>query len=165
MSRFLDVRYLASMSDTYKVERSTTIKAIPEEIYGHVIDLHKMEHWSPWVGMDPDMAKSYTGAESGVGSRYAWSGNRKVGEGSMEITDARENERVDMDLEFLKPFKASNKVWMTLEPRDEGTHVTWAISGEKTLMTRIMGIFKSMDSMLGPDFETGLAKLKALVEE
>ena len=152
------------MSDTYVVERSTNIDASPAEIYGHIIDLHEMEKWSPWDRMDPEMTRSYTGPDSGVGSRYSWSGNRKVGEGSMEITSAEENARVDMDLEFIKPFKAENKVWMTLEPAGEGTHVTWAMSGEKTLMTRIMGIFKSMDSMVGPDFESGLANLKEIVE-
>lgn len=83
----------------------------------------------------------------------------------MEITSAEENTRVDMDLVFLKPFKAENKVWMTLEPADEGTRVTWAMSGEKTLMTRIMGIFKSMDSMVGPDFESGLTNLKEIIEK
>lgn len=152
------------MSDTYTVERSTTIQAPPERVYGHIIDLHEMEKWSPWDRMDPNMSRSYEGPDSGVGSRYSWSGNRKVGEGSMEITSAEENTRVDMDLVFLKPFKAENKVWMTLEPADEGTRVTWAMSGEKTLMTRIMGIFKSMDSMVGPDFESGLANLKEIVE-
>lgn len=30
--------------------------------------------------------------------------------------------------------------------------------------TWIVGIFKSMDSMVGPDFEKGLAKLKAVAE-
>lgn len=153
------------MSDTYTIERSTTIEAPPEKIYGHIIDLHKMEAWSPWVGMDPDMTRTYSGPESGVGARYSWSGNRKVGTGSMEITDAKENQRVDIDLEFLKPFKARNKAWMTLEPQGGGTHVTWAISGEKTLMTKVMSIFKSLDSMMGPDFERGLANLKKVAEK
>lgn len=152
------------MSDTYTVERSITIDAPPENIYVHMIDLRKMEVWSPWERMDPNMTKSYSGAESGVGSRYTWSGNRQVGEGSMEITAAKENERVDMDLTFVRPFKAENKVRMTLEPQGGGTHVTWAMTGAKTLMTKVMGIFKSMDAMVGPDFEKGLASLKGVVE-
>ncbi len=31
-------------------------------------------------------------------------------------------------------------------------------------MTRFMGVFMSMDKMVGPDFEKGLAKLQADVE-
>ena len=152
------------MSDTYDIERSITIEASIEEVYGRVVDLHEMEKWSPWVGLDPEMKTTYTGPGSGVGSRYSWSGNRKVGEGSMEITGVEENSRVEMDLEFLRPFKARNQVSLTLRPVDHGTHVTWAMSGRNTLGTRVMGIFKSMDSLMGPDFEKGLAKLKGLAE-
>ena len=156
--------YLPGMSDTYIVERTTSIQATPAEIYPHIVDLHRMEAWSPWDRLDPDMTRTYTGSDSGVGSRYSWSGNRKVGEGSMEITHADENTRVDMDLVFLKPFKAENKVWMILEPAGDVTRVTWSMSGRKALMTRVMGVFKSMDAMVGPDFESGLTNLKEVVE-
>ncbi len=54
---------------------------------------------------------------------------------------------------------------MTLQPQGGGTRVTWAISGKKTLMTKVMSIFKSLDSMMGPDFERGLANLKKVAEK
>ena len=38
------------------------------------------------------------------------------------------------------------------------------MTGPMTLATRVMGIFKSMDSLLGPDFEKGLATLKSNLE-
>ena len=82
----------------------------------------------------------------------------------MLITDATEPSQIEIDLEFLKPFRAKNKTTFSLSPSGDATEVTWAMSGEKTLLTRIMGIFKSMDAMVGPDFEKGLAKLKATVE-
>lgn len=153
------------MSDTYTVQRSTTIDAPPDEVYGHMIDFRNWTAWSPWEEMDPDMNKSFAGAEIGTGSKYSWSGNRKVGEGSMEITDAKEHSEIHIDLEFLKPFKASNGTLFTLTPSGGGTEVTWAMTGKKTFMTRVMGIFKSMDAMVGPDFEKGLAKLKAVAEQ
>ena len=138
--------------------------ASPERVYGHIIDFHKWEAWSPWDEMDPSMRKMYSGPDSGVGSGYSWSGNRKVGQGSMEITGATANSQIEIALEFLKPFKATNTTTFTVEPAGDGSNVTWAMTGRKTLMTRIMGIFKSMDSMVGPDFEKGLAKLKAAAE-
>lgn len=82
----------------------------------------------------------------------------------MEITDVKENSKVEMALEFLKPFKASNTTSLELTPDGDGTRVTWAMTGRKTLMTRVMGIFKSMDAMVGPDFEAGLATLKEVAE-
>ena len=38
------------------------------------------------------------------------------------------------------------------------------MTDKKTCMTKVMGIFKSMDAFLGPDFEKGLARLKSTTE-
>ena len=152
------------MSDTYTVTRSATIEAPPEKVYAHIVDFHKWGGWSPWDEMDPDMNKTYAGADAGVGARYAWSGNRKVGQGKMEITRATEHSSIEIDLRFLKPFKATNVTLFSLEPAGAGTKVSWAMTGQKTLLTRVMGIFRSMDAMVGPDFERGLGKLKAVAE-
>lgn len=152
------------MSDTYAVQRSISIQASPADVYAHIIDFHHWGNWSPWEELDPSMTKSYSGPDSGVGAKYSWTGNRKVGEGNMEITGAAEPTRVEIALEFLKPFKASNNTVFTLQPAGDGTEVIWVMTGRKTLMTRIMGVFKSMDSMVGPDFERGLSRLKAAAE-
>ena len=152
------------MSDTYTVQRSAVIGASPERVFRHISDFHQWEAWSPWEDMDPEMAKTFSGAEAGVGAKYAWSGNRKVGQGNMEITGATEHSSIEIALEFLKPFKASNTTVFSLTPEGDGTSVTWAMTGRKTLMTRVMGIFRSMDAMVGPDFERGLGKLKAAAE-
>ena len=152
------------MTDTYTVERSTTIDAPPARVYPRLVDLREWQEWSPWEEMDPNADKTYSGAESGPGAKYEWSGNRKVGRGSMEITDATEPIAVEIALEFIKPFKASNTTVLELRAEGDGTEVTWRMSGQRTLMTRVIGVFKSMDSMVGPDFERGLAKLKRVVE-
>jgi hypothetical protein len=110
------------------------------------------------------MQRSYSGADAGVGAGYSWSGNRKAGEGSMEIIDAVEPSSVRIALEFLKPFKSSSTTAFALKPQGDATEVTWTMTGPKTLVTRVMGVFKSMDSMIGPDFEKGLAKLKGATE-
>jgi len=152
------------MSDTYTVQRSATISASADEVYAHIVDFHKWAAWSPWAELDPTMNTTYSGASSGVGARYSWSGNRKVGQGNMEITGASEPSSIQIALEFLKPFKANNETEFTLQPAGDATEVTWAMTGRKTLLTRIMGIFRSMDAMVGPDFERGLSNLKAVVE-
>ncbi len=152
------------MSDTQTVQRTATIDASPDAIYAHLADFRRWAAWSPWDEMDPDMDRTYSGAESGVGSQYAWSGNRKVGQGTMEITKAEENSRIELALEFIKPFKSSNTTVFALEPQGDSTSVTWTMTTPKTLMSRIMSIFKTLDAMVGPDFEKGLAKLKELAE-
>ena len=153
------------MTDTYTVERTTTINAPVETIYRQIADFHNWRAWSPWDDLDPDMQRSYSGPDSGVGAGYAWSGNRKAGEGTMKITEVVEPASVQIALEFLKPFKSSSTTTFNLQPQGESTEVTWTMTGPNTLMTRIMGIYKSMDKMVGPDFEMGLSQLKAATEQ
>lgn len=150
--------------DKYTVERSATIAAPPARIYEELVDFHRWTAWSPWEDLDPQLQRTYSGPESGVGSVYAWSGNRKAGKGQMEIREATEPSKVGIDLEFVKPFKASNDTVFTIEPEGSGSRVTWTLTGKKTAMTKVMGIFTSMDKMVGPDFEKGLARLKAVTE-
>ena len=150
---------------TYTVTREATIAAPPERIYPELVDFRRWRAWSPWEDLDPELQRTYSGPEAGVGSHYAWSGNRKAGKGSMEITRAEEPSAVHIDLTFEKPFKARNRTSFALVPAGEGaSRVTWTMTGQKTLMTKLMGIFKSMDSLVGPDFEKGLARLKATAE-
>jgi hypothetical protein len=83
----------------------------------------------------------------------------------MEITNATEPERVQIDLAFEKPWKARNDTLFTIAPKGSGSRVTWSITGKNTLMTKVMGIFKSMDKFLGPDFERGLVRLRTTTEK
>ena len=110
------------------------------------------------------MDRTHAGAESGVGAAYEWSGNLKGGAGRMEIVDAVDDARVVIDQRNLKPFRSESTTTFALDDSGDGTAVTWSITGAVTLMTRIMGIFKSMDRMVGPLFEKGLARLKADAE-
>jgi uncharacterized protein YndB with AHSA1/START domain len=150
---------------TYLVERTTTIVAEPQRVYDDIVDFHRWMQWSPWEGMDPNQKRTFEGPERGVGARYGWSGNRKVGQGSMEIVEASEPSEVRIALTFEAPFKSRSTTFFLITPEDEHvTRVTWQMIGEKTLGLKIMGIVASMDSMLGKDFEKGLANLQRAVE-
>ena len=152
-------------ADTYTVQRSATIAAPPERVYEQIVDFHRWTAWSPWEDVDPELRRDYSGPESGTGATYAWSGNRKAGQGRMTITEATEPSRVRIDLLFEKPFKARNDTDFHIEPDGTGSRVTWTMTGRKTLMTKLMGIVKSMDSLIGPDFEKGLARLRTATEQ
>jgi hypothetical protein len=149
------------VADSNTVERRATVGAGPAEVYAEIADFHNWVHWSPWEALDPDLQRTYSGADAGVDAVYEWSGNRKAGEGRMEITETEVPSRVRIALDFLKPFKSSSVTTFTLEPAADGTSVTWTMVGPKTFMTKVMGIFKSMDSFIGPDMEKGLAELDA----
>ena len=153
------------MADTFEVQRSTRISASAADIFPKIGHLEGWDDWSPWAEMDPEMTKNYTGDSGAVGSTYDWSGNRKVGQGKMTLTDTRPDEGVTIDLEFIKPFKAQNVVDLDLAPDGDETVVTWKMTGQQTFMNKVMGVFgQTMDKMVGPDFEKGLAKLKTISE-
>ena len=143
----------------FEVMREATIPAPRESVFALLSDFHRWPEWSPWEDIDPNMKRTHSGTPSGAGAIYEWDGNRKAGAGRMEITEANAPWRVQIDLQFLKPFKSHNTTTFELADRDGGTHVTWRMVGPKTFFTRVMGIFTSMDKMVGPDFEKGLAQL------
>jgi uncharacterized protein YndB with AHSA1/START domain len=148
----------------FEVVREATIAAPPPAVFPLIADFHRWREWSPWEDIDPDMQRTFSGAASGVGAVYEWSGNRKAGRGRMEITHADAPNRVQIALQFLKPFTSSNTTTFDLHEAGQGTLVTWRMVGPKTFMTRLMGIFTSMDKMVGPDFEKGLARLTQAAE-
>ena len=153
--------------DTFTVERSATVDAPAESIYPHIADFHRWTSWSPWEGVDPDLRRSYTGPASGIGAKYAWSGNRRAGRGSMEIVRADSPGRVEIDLIFEKPVKARNDTVFSLEPVEADparTRVTWTMTGPQTLRGKVIGKVFKMDKLLGNDFEKGLAGLKSVAE-
>jgi len=153
------------MADTYVVERSKQIAAAPADVFTHVVSLNEWDKWSPWAAMDPNMTKTYTGDPGAVGSHYHWTGNRKVGEGEMTVTAVDAPSRVAIDLRFIKPFKSESETEMLVSPDGDGSQVTWRMTGERTFMVKVMGLIgKTMDKMIGPDFEKGLSSLKSLAE-
>jgi hypothetical protein len=147
----------------FRIARTETMAAPPAAVFALVNDFHKWEAWSPWAKLDPAMKTTYEGPASGPGAIYSWAGNEKVGEGRMTILDSQPN-LVRIRLEFLKPFAATNTAEFAIQPQGPSTSVTWSMTGHNNLMAKMFSLFMSMDKMVGPDFDKGLAQMKALVE-
>ena len=97
-----------------------------------------------------------------MGATYHWSGNKKAGAGEMRITGSTPTSLV-ADLEFLKPFKATNVMSFALAQDGDATDVTWTITGRRNPVMGLMGkLF--FDKSIGADFERGLAALKQEAE-
>ena len=148
---------------TYSVTRSTVIPAPAKDVFPLVNSFREWPKWSPWESVDPDMKRTYTGADSGVGAKYAWSGNRKAGAGTMETVESKEADVVRIRLEFTKPFHAVNPTAFTFVPEGAGTRVTWTMVGEHKGIGKVFALFMNMDKMVGGDFEKGLASLASAV--
>jgi len=156
--------FAATRPDTFRIQRTTSIKAPPEKIFPLVNDLRSHGLWSPWEKKDPAMKESYSGAASGVGAVYEWDGNKNIGKGRMEITETSPPSKVTIKLDFIKPFEGHNIAEFTLDAKADATNVTWAMYGPSPLLSKVMGLICSFDRMIGREFETGLANLKTITE-
>jgi len=149
--------------DDFRVQREIVIKASPEKIMPLLTDFKQFAQWSPWEHLDPKMQREFSGAPSGPGAIYAWQGNDDVGKGRMEILSVTPD-KVVIQLDFLSPLEAHNTTEYTLSRQGENTRMTWAMFGPANFLTKLMGVFVSMDSMVGKDFEKGLSQLKREAE-
>ena len=157
--------YATTKPDTFSVSRSATIQAPPERIYAALADFHRWPDWSPWEKLDPAMKRTYGGAATGRGATYAWEGDGKAGAGRMEIIDAQPNARLGIQLDFVKPIEGHNRAEFVLTPQGNATKVDWTMRGPAPYVSKLMQVFVNLDTMIGQDFEAGLANLKALAEK
>ena len=155
--------FAATKPDSFRVQRTVSIQAPPEKILPLISDLHAWSAWNPFE-KDPAMKKTYSGAASGRGAVYEWDGNSQVGAGRMEILDVTP-EKVTIKLDFTRPLEGHNTAELTLVPRGNATDVTWAMYGPSPYISKLMGVFLNMDTMIGKQFETGLGNLKAIAEK
>jgi uncharacterized protein YndB with AHSA1/START domain len=148
----------------FRIQRSALIAAPAQAVFAQVNDFRKWLAWSPWEKMDPALKRTYEGPPAGTGAKYAWQGNKNVGEGQMTITESRPGELVRIKLEFVKPFAATNTAEFTFKPEGGGTAVTWSMTGRNNFMAKAVSMFMSLEKMVGGQFEQGLAQMKSLVE-
>lgn len=157
--------FAATRPDSFRIERSASIRGTPEKIFPLINDFRQWEAWSPWEKLDPSLKRTYEGAASGKGAAYAWLGNKDVGSGRMEIVESVPSSRLLLKLDFTAPFEAHNMVEFKLERQGDATVVTQAMYGPSPFISRLMGLFFSIDKMVGGKYEEGLASLKAIAEK
>ena len=143
------------------VERSVSIDKPAAELFPLANSLRRFNEWSPWVDIDPAAKITFAGPDSGVGASMHWAGNSKVGTGTDTIVESVPDRHVGLELDFGQG-KAKSSI--DLAPATAGTKVTWTLDMDLGAgpIGRYFGLF--LDGMIGPDYERGLGRLKALAE-
>lgn len=142
----------------FHVSKSIKINKSPAEVYQIVADFNHWTAWSPWIITEPE-TKVTVDAEK---KTYHWEGNR-TGEGNMIITAEKENESLDIDLTFLKPWKSQGKVRLLIKAYGNGSEVTWTL--DSSLPFFLFWMKNMMIALLGMDYQRGLNMLKDYVED
>lgn len=146
-----------------KVARSIEINAPASEVFAQVNGLKAGADWSPWLKRDPDVQLTYSGPDTGVGSKLEWTSEHpQVGSGKQEIVESIENEKVLTALDF-GDMGTATAAFILIE-NNGVTTITWDMETDMGMnpIGRYMGLM--MDKWVGADYEKGLANLKALVE-
>jgi effector-binding domain-containing protein len=153
-----------ALPDRAHIERSILVQAKPQVVYAVVNGFKQFRKWSPWEDLDPNAVQTLSGPIWGVGAQQAWSSeDPNVGSGSQEIIATEPDRSVTVRLVF-SGFDSENTSIHHLSPEGEGTRVVWSYDSvfHGNLLGRYFGLM--LDKMLGPDYEKGLNRLKALVE-
>ena len=151
------------LPSTFQVSRSVRIAAPPAKVYALVASPRQWPAWSVWNQRDPKMAMTYSGPESGVGAGWAWV-SASQGNGRMRFTAAEPERSVGFELLFEDFGTASNGNFSFAAEGSE-TRVTWSMVGDMGRNPVYHWFALNADRMVGPDFEAGLANLKALAEK
>ncbi|TBN06320.1 polyketide cyclase [Hyunsoonleella flava] len=150
----------------FDVKRSIIIDNTLPEVFQYLKHIKNQDEWSPWKKKDPNMKQEFEGIDGEVGFVAKWEGNRDVGIGEQEITKIVENETIESQLRFFKPWKSESNAYLRLEEvTPNKTKVVWGFSGENKIPINVFFLFFSMDKAVGKDFDEGLASLKLILEK
>ena len=151
------------ISPTYSVQRGVLINAPAAKIYPLVASPKAWQRWSAWNQRDPQMKVSYSGPDSGAGASWSWS-SKSEGDGRMTFTAAEADKRLAYEL-YFPDFGSTASGALTLQPEGAATRVIWSVDGDMGSNPVLRWLALAMDSMVGKDFDAGLANLKALAEK
>lgn len=150
---------------SYHVKRSIVINKPLPEVFNYLKFIKNQDHWSPWKKKDPNMKQSSIGTDGQVGFINKWEGNKDVGIGEQELKRIVENDVVESQLRFFKPWKSESDAYIKVNLVDENsTEVVWGFTGVNKVPSNIFMLFFNMDKVVGKDFEEGLASLKSILE-
>jgi hypothetical protein len=129
--------------------------------------MKKQDYYSKWVMTDPSMSKHFRGVDGTVGFVYAWdSRSKQAGKGEQEIKKIIEDERVDCEVRFIRPFEGTANTSLVTEPAGAGiTRVRWIFSGVRNFAAKIFHLLFNLKKVLGKDMEVSLTRLKNNLEK
>ena len=146
------------ISESIETNRKMTI--VNDTVNGR----RRFKDWNPLVLRDPAMKLSYSGPASGVGARMEYD-SAQVGQGSWEITQSEENQRVVYALDHSQ--RGSDKTMtFLLEPTgkdNRNVKITqeYSVKYGFDLFGRYAGLYVSRH--VGDDIKLGLGRLQTML--
>lgn len=150
----------------YTIERSVVINKPKQEVFNYVKIMRNQEHFSKWVMKDPDMKKDFRGTDGTEGFVYGWNSiDNQAGEGEMELKKITGQDRIDMEIRFVRPMKGVSDAAFVLETVGNQTNTRWSFKSEMKYPMNVMMLLIPLEKMLGKDMDESLAMLKSNLEK
>lgn len=148
----------------YMVSQSIVIYRPQADVFTYVKMIDNQKYYSIWIMEDPKSLMTSKGLDGEVGYISAWdSKNKNVGKGEQEIMKLT-NERIDVDLRFVRPFKSEAKASTTCKSIDPNkTEVINEFYGHSSYPMNLMTVF--MKGMLRDAMRKNLNNLKGILEK
>ncbi len=148
----------------YSIRCESIINAPLPTTFGYIKQLKNWDNFNERATADPSKKNEFRGTDGTVGFVYAWSGNKKVGEGEKEIMAISEGKSIATEIRFIKPFTLVGYTNITTEAvTDSQTKVT--LSNASTLKYPLNFLLLFVKKGIAKDMDESLSKLKAILEK
>ena len=152
------------MPAKYVVEKNVIINHPPSAVFAKIADFNYYREWNPWQKSEATAKYNIIGTPATTGHRYEWEG-KKIGTGSLTVKTLNPYNSIELDLEFLKPWKSkAHDNWKFEDLKNGSTKVIWHNTGPLPFgFARLMGPIITKN--LNQQFEQGLNSLKEMCEK
>lgn len=152
------------MKKEHFVRCEIVINAPRQKVFDYVKFLQNQDKFNIHAMADGNRKEEFKGTDGTVGYIYSWSGNKDAGEGEKEIMKIIDGERIESEIRFVKPMKASARIIMeTKSVSANQTNVSWSNAGILNYPLNIM--IPIMEKSVAKGMDTSLANLKNILEK
>lgn len=148
----------------YNIQCEIIINAPLQKVFDYVKYLKNWDNFNERAVADPTKKDEFKGTDGTVGFIYAWSGNKKVGEGEKEIKNIIECKKIETEIRFVKPFALTGYTNMVTEP-EPGNQTKVTYSNASTLKYPLNILLMMVEKNISKDMATSLSVLKNILEK
>ena len=151
------------MKRKHYVKREIIINAPRQKVFDYIKLLKNQDKFNKNAMADSGRNEEFKGTDGTVGFIHAWSGDKNAGVGEKEIMNIIEGKRIETEIRFVKPMKATASIIMETESlSDNQTKVTWSNDG--TLKYPLNILVPMVEKHVVRDMNISLSTLKNILE-
>ena len=148
----------------YHIQREIIINAPLQKVFDYLKQIKNWDNFNERATADPSRKNEFKGTDGTVGFIYAWSGNKKVGEGEKEIMSISEGKKIETEIRFVKPFTLTGYTTMSTESIS-GNQTKVTSSNASTLKYPLNFLLLVVEKGITKDMDISLSALKNILEK